>query len=81
MQAVRLRDRKDTLQGKLIEDCGLKGYAIGGAMVSEKHSGFVVNTGGATTADILAVIGHCKDVVYQQYGIELQCEVRILGED
>lgn len=67
--------------GKLIEDCGLKGYAVGGAMVSEKHAGFVVNTGGATTTDILGVINHCKEEVYKKYGIELQCEVRILGEE
>ena len=67
--------------GKLIEDCGLKGYAVGGAMVSNKHAGFVVNTGGATTADILGVINHCKEEVYKKYGIELQCEVRILGEE
>lgn len=67
--------------GKLIEDCGLKGYAVGGAMVSDKHAGFVVNTGGATTVDILGVINHCKEEVYKKYGIELQCEVRILGEE
>lgn len=67
--------------GKLIEDCGLKGYTVGGAMVSEKHAGFVVNTGGATTADILGVINHCKEEVYKKYGIKLQCEVRILGEE
>lgn len=67
--------------GKLIEDCGLKGYAVGGAMVSEKHAGFVVNTGDATTADILGVINHCKKEVYKKYGIQLQCEVRILGEE
>lgn len=66
--------------GKLIEDCGLKGYKIGEAMVSEKHAGFVVNTGGATTANILDVINHCKEEVYKKYGVELQCEVRILGE-
>jgi UDP-N-acetylenolpyruvoylglucosamine reductase len=67
--------------GKLIEDSGLKGYTVGGAMVSQKHAGFVVNTGCATTGDILGVIGHCKDVVKQKYGIDLQCEVRILGEE
>ncbi|MGE4214813.1 MAG: UDP-N-acetylmuramate dehydrogenase [Anaerotignaceae bacterium] len=67
--------------GKLIEDSGLKGYTVGGAMVSQKHAGFVVNTGDATTADILGVIEHCKEVIYKKYGIELQCEVRILGEE
>lgn len=67
--------------GKLIEDSGLKGYTVGGAMVSQKHAGFVVNTGSATTGDILGVIEHCKDIVKQKYDIDLQCEVRILGED
>ena len=66
--------------GKLIEDSGLKGYAVGGAMVSDKHAGFVVNTGNATTADILAVIGHCKKTVKEKFGVELETEIKFLGE-
>ena len=66
--------------GKLVEDCGLKGYSVGGAKVSEKHAGFVINTGNATTKDILEVIEHCKETVYQKFGICLECEVRMLGE-
>ena len=66
--------------GKLVEDCGLKGYSVGGAKVSEKHAGFVVNTGSATTKDILDVIEHCKETVYEKFGINLECEVRLLGE-
>lgn len=66
--------------GKLIEDSGLKGYSVGGACVSEKHAGFVVNKGGATTEDVLEVIKHCQDVVYEKFGVKLETEVKIVGE-
>lgn len=66
--------------GKLIEDAGLKGYSVGGAMVSEKHAGFVINTGKATSADILSLIEHIKETIYQKNGIMLECEVRIIPE-
>lgn len=64
--------------GKLITDAGLKGYKIGGAMVSMKHAGFVVNTGGATAADVLALMRHIQATVREQYGVELEPEVKIL---
>lgn len=64
--------------GKLIEDCGLKGYTVGGAQVSEKHAGFTVNIGGATSADVLAVIKHSKDVVFDKFGVELESEIIFL---
>ena len=64
--------------GKLIEDAGLKGYTIGGACVSEKHSGFIINKGGATCKDVLALIDYIKSTVYQQFGVELEQEVRVL---
>lgn len=67
--------------GKLIQDSGLKGYSIGGAAVSEKHSGFVINKGGATAKDILDLIKYIQDEVYKQFRVELHPEVRILGED
>jgi len=67
--------------GKLIEDAGLKGFTIGGAMVSEKHSGFIINKGGATAKDILDVINHVQETVKTQFGVELNPEVRVLGED
>jgi len=66
--------------GKLIEDSGLKGYTVGGACVSEKHAGFVINKGGATTEDILSVINHCRKTVFEKYGIMLETEVKIIGE-
>ena len=67
--------------GKLIQDAGLKGYSVGGAAVSEKHSGFVINKGGATAKDILDLIKHIQEEVLNQFGVELHPEVRILGED
>lgn len=67
--------------GKLIEDAGLKGYSIGGAQVSEKHSGFVINRGNATAKDILDLIRHIQEEVKRKFGVELKTEVRILGED
>ena len=64
--------------GKLISDCGLKGYSIGGARVSEKHAGFIINGGDATSDDILALIEYVKNEVIKQFGIELECEVRYI---
>lgn len=66
--------------GALIEGCGLKGCTVGGAQVSEKHAGFVVNIGGATAADILQLIAHIQAVVKKETGVELETEVRIMGE-
>ncbi len=63
----------------LIEQCGLKGYTVGGAQVSEKHSGFVINCGGATCADVLALTEHVHQVVLEQTGVALEMEVRRLG--
>ena len=64
--------------GKLIADAGLKGASIGGAQVSEKHAGFVVNAGGATAADVRALIHHVQDEVERQFGVRLEPEVRML---
>jgi UDP-N-acetylmuramate dehydrogenase len=65
---------------KLIEGCGLKGKRIGGAQVSEKHANFIVNTGGATAADIENLIGEVRETVLQQTGVELHPEVKIIGD-
>ncbi len=65
--------------GKLIEDCGLKGYTVGGAQVSLKHSGFIINRGGAACADVLAVMDHIEQTVQRAFGISLEREVRLLG--
>ena len=66
--------------GKLIMDAGLADYTIGGAAVSKKHCGFVINKGGATAADILALIKHVQQVVKEQSGVELEPEVKLIGE-
>ena len=67
--------------GALIEGAGLKGRSVGGAQVSEKHAGFIVNAGGATAADILALIRIVQDEVKARYGVALETEVRVIGED
>ena len=64
--------------GKLITDAGLKGYRLGGAQVSEKHAGFVINRDRASAADVLALIEHVQKTVKDQFGVELKCEVKII---
>ena len=64
---------------RLIEDAGLKGCSVGGACVSEKHAGFVINRGGATAKDVLALCQLIKKRVKEQSGVELQMEVEVLG--
>lgn len=65
--------------GALIEECGLKGYSVGGAKVSEKHAGFVVNFDNATANDVLAVIEHVQKTVYEKFGVGLEPEVKFIG--
>lgn len=65
--------------GGLIEQCGLKGTRVGGAQVSEKHAGFVINTGGATCQDILGLIRLVRETVLRETGVTLEPEVRLLG--
>jgi len=67
--------------GKLISDANLMGYTVGGAQVSKKHAGFVVNTGNATAADIIKLTNDVKNKVKEQFGVELELEVRKLGFD
>ena len=63
---------------KLIDECGLRGFTVGGAQVSEKHCGFVINRGGATTSDILALIEAVREKVRNMTGYELECEIEFL---
>lgn len=65
--------------GKLIEDAGLRGFRLGGAQVSEKHCGFVINREGATAADILNLCRHVERTVQEQFGVTLELEVKLLG--
>ena len=67
--------------GKLIQDCGLRGYGIGGAEVSAKHCGFIVNKGNAVSSDIVRLIKHIQDTVKSRFGVDLQTEVKIIGEE
>ena len=62
----------------LIEQAGLKGYTVGEAQVSEKHAGFVINRGDAEFADVMAVIEHVREVVYKNFGVELELELKII---
>lgn len=66
--------------GGLIEQAGLKGKSVGGAQVSEKHAGFIVNTGSATATDIIELISQVQDEVLRRFGVSLEPEVRIIGE-
>ena len=66
--------------GKLIQDCELKGFTVGGAQVSELHAGFVINKGGATATDILELIKRVQDIVYDRFGVKLEPEVRIIDK-
>ena len=74
------RNPPGTYAAKLIEDCGLKGHRIGGAVISAKHANFIVNAGRASAADIEALIELARDEVKRKFGIALEPEVRILGE-
>lgn len=67
--------------GTLIDQTGLKGYTVGGAQVSEKHAGFVVNVGGATAADVLQLISDVQEKVFAAHGVRLESEVLLLGEE
>lgn len=66
--------------GQLIQEAGLMGYAVGDAMVSTKHAGFIVNTGKASASDIFAVITHVQEKVYETSGVRLEPEVRLIGK-
>lgn len=66
--------------GALIEGAGLKGASVGGAQVSTLHAGFIINTGNATAKDILDLIKYVQKVVFEKYGVNLETEVRVLGE-
>ena len=67
--------------GKLIQDAGLRGMSVGGAQISEKHAGFIINTGGATASDIIHLMRLVQNTVYDQFGVMLEPEVRIVGEE
>ncbi len=65
--------------GYLIEQAGLRGYRVGGAQISEQHGNFFMNAGGATAADVLALIEHARAEVGRQFGIDLELEIELVG--
>ena len=69
------------ITSKVIDECGLKGRQVGGAKVSEKHAGFIVNTGNATSKDILELINIVKDTVFEKTGKKIELEIEIVGEN
>ena len=71
----------DFITAKLIDECGLKGYNIGGAEVSTKHAGFVVNKGDAKAKDILNLVKYISEKVYEKFGKKIELEVQVIGED
>jgi UDP-N-acetylmuramate dehydrogenase len=73
------RNPPDVSAGQLIESLGLKGHAVGGARVSDVHANFIVNEGGATAADVIAIIMYVRERVKEAYGTELQPEIRFIG--
>jgi UDP-N-acetylmuramate dehydrogenase len=73
--------KEDIIVSKVIDECGLKGYQVGGAAISKKHAGFIINVGGATASDILAVVEHTKEVVKEKCDIDIDLEMIVLGED
>ena len=70
--------KEGIITAKLIDECGLKGYKIGGAMVSEKHAGFIVNTGNATAKDVIDLIKYVKDKVFEKYGVDIEEEIKLI---
>jgi UDP-N-acetylmuramate dehydrogenase len=66
--------------GKLIDDCGLRGFSNGGAQISDKHSGFIINKGDATCQDVLTLIKHIQSTVADRFLVELEPELRIIGD-
>lgn len=74
------RNPPGEVAGRLIDEAGLKGRRRGGATISEKHANFIVNEGGATAADVMALIGEARDAVMARSGVMLHLEIRPLGE-
>lgn len=72
---------KDYITAQLIDKCGLKGYNIGDAYVSEKHAGFIINKGNAKAKDVLCLIEHIKEKVYKEFNVNIELELEVLGED
>lgn len=73
--------KEGIITAKLIDECGLKGYQIGGAKISEKHAGFIINYQNATAQDVLDLIQYVKEKIYETYRIKIEEEIKIMGEE
>lgn len=71
---------EDFITAKLIDECGLKGYSIGDAEVSNKHAGFIVNKGKATAEDVLKLVNYVKNTVYEKTNKNIKLEIEVIGE-
>lgn len=70
---------EDFITAKLIDEAGLKGYKIGGAEVSTKHSGFIINKGNATAKDVLQLVNYVKEEINKKFGRNIELEIEIIG--
>ena len=70
----------DNFAGRMVETVGLKGASVGGAQVSEKHAGFIVNRGGATASDVIALVRRVREAVEEVYHYRLECEIRLIDD-
>lgn len=72
---------KDYITAQLIDKCGLKGYNVGDAYVSDKHAGFIINKGSATAKDVLLLIDVIKNKVHNKFNVDIELEIEVIGED
>jgi len=75
------RNPKGDFAARLIEECALKGYQVGGAMISPKHANFIINCGQARSQDVETLMATIQSCVWERFGVQLQSEVRILGTE
>lgn len=71
---------EDFITAKLIDECGLKGYSIGGAKISDLHAGFIINVGNATANDVLKLVEYTKEKVYEKFNKTIELEIEVIGE-
>lgn len=71
---------EDFITAKLIDECGLKGYSIGGAKISDLHAGFVINTGNATADDVLKLVEYTKERIFEKFNKTIELEIEVIGE-
>ncbi len=81
MRAVLLKEKIGFIAAQLIDKCGLKGYNVKDAYVSDLHAGFIVNKGNATAKDVLELAEIIKKKVYEKFNVKINLEFEILGED